>query len=79
MPWLGKNGSAPFQKEFLFFPPTNRDREQTELDGTSVLAEMDSGPVLASPFQPIAAVIIQVCIETVSFYVLNETEFSNGG
>ncbi|KAH0500020.1 ADP-ribosylation factor-like protein 13B [Microtus ochrogaster] len=36
-----------------------RDREQTELDGTSGLAEMDSGPVLANPFQPIAAVIIE--------------------
>ncbi|XP_052596914.1 ADP-ribosylation factor-like protein 13B isoform X3 [Peromyscus californicus insignis] len=36
-----------------------REREQTELDGTSGLAEMDSGPVLANPFQPIAAVIIE--------------------
>lgn len=36
-----------------------RDREQTELDGTSGLAEMDSGPVLTNPFQPIAAVIIE--------------------
>nr|XP_042115403.1 ADP-ribosylation factor-like protein 13B isoform X2 [Peromyscus maniculatus bairdii] len=35
------------------------EREQTELDGTSGLAEMDSGPVLANPFQPIAAVIIE--------------------
>ncbi|XP_021040499.1 ADP-ribosylation factor-like protein 13B isoform X2 [Mus caroli] len=36
-----------------------REREQTELDGTSGLAEIDSGPVLANPFQPIAAVIIE--------------------
>ncbi|XP_076799177.1 ADP-ribosylation factor-like protein 13B isoform X5 [Arvicanthis niloticus] len=36
-----------------------REREQTELDGTSGLAEMDSGPVLTNPFQPIAAVIIE--------------------
>jgi hypothetical protein len=49
-----------FQKEFLFFPPAHREREQTELDGTSGLAEIDSGPVLANPFQPIAAVIIEV-------------------
>uniref|UniRef100_A0A096MJR8 ADP-ribosylation factor like GTPase 13B n=1 Tax=Rattus norvegicus TaxID=10116 RepID=A0A096MJR8_RAT len=36
-----------------------REQEQTELDGTSGLAEMDSGPVLTNPFQPIAAVIIE--------------------
>ncbi|XP_029400710.1 ADP-ribosylation factor-like protein 13B isoform X2 [Mus pahari] len=36
-----------------------REREQTELDGTSDLTEMDSGTVLANPFQPIAAVIIE--------------------
>uniref|UniRef100_A0A8C6HPG1 ADP-ribosylation factor-like 13B n=1 Tax=Mus spicilegus TaxID=10103 RepID=A0A8C6HPG1_MUSSI len=36
-----------------------REREQTELDGTSGLAEIDSGPVLANPFQPIAAIIIE--------------------
>ncbi|XP_052014654.1 ADP-ribosylation factor-like protein 13B isoform X2 [Apodemus sylvaticus] len=36
-----------------------REREQTELDGTSGLAETDSGPVPANPFQPISAVIIE--------------------
>lgn len=49
-----------FKRNFYFFPPTNREREQTELDGTSGLAEMDSGPVPGNPFQPIATVIIEV-------------------
>ncbi|KAM5280917.1 ADP-ribosylation factor-like protein 13B isoform 2-T2 [Ctenodactylus gundi] len=36
-----------------------REREQAELDGTSGLAELDPGPVIVSPFQPIASVIIE--------------------
>jgi hypothetical protein len=58
-----KYGSAIFQKDFHFFPPNNREqkeREQAELDETSGLAELDTGPVTVNPFQPIASVIIEV-------------------
>nr|XP_004663363.2 ADP-ribosylation factor-like protein 13B isoform X1 [Jaculus jaculus] len=36
-----------------------RQQEQTECDGTSDQAELDPGTVIANPFQPIAAVIIE--------------------
>jgi ADP-ribosylation factor-like protein 13B len=36
-----------------------KEREQAELDETSGLAELDTGPVTVNPFQPIASVIIE--------------------
>ncbi|XP_062946071.1 ADP-ribosylation factor-like protein 13B [Cynocephalus volans] len=36
-----------------------REQEQAELDGSSDLAELDPGPILVNPFQPIASVIIE--------------------